>query len=487
MAGHWHTGTTTPAYGPAYQAKLLASGRHIIPWFVLSAPNEKQGRWEYYDALIREASRWKLPIAFVATQWERPLSVEPIYVDMPAATNPNVVKLDGTIDRQVSPFGSTSAWRHLGRRWGEHPVLRRVQEIYPDPPLVLFLSNNEHAKLRWTRVEGCKTFVDQFGTNVPDERKRQILVEGYAARYGALFEGFRGSLSEPWQRCSRFVAYNAMVPASMGRWPGWIEHSLTTPSHLSPWSAIWEGASVPYYTHNWDGSTDCNVWSPQIEAMNWVAAQHRLTVGRPFWFELSTWDGNRGKDDDKRMQYAKAGQTYSPERYGGMVQFGMWLLRPRSVREFRGHTETLPATEAYFEQVLDGVDRVYASEELTAFWRLGRLVVNPAREHPYQTLLPASLAGVPRWYLLSTSLDPPEPWKLHSPMRVFALALVLGEGADRRWLIYAHAPLGPERGVEITVPSAGTVTVDVPVGGGFWTLKGDQPAVAVAAGLAERR
>ena len=63
-------------------------------------------------------------------------------------------------------------------------------------------------------------------------------------------------------------------------------------------------------------------------------------------------------------------------RYEGLVQFGMWLLRPRVVREFRGWLETVEYAGAYFDAILDAVDRVYANAVLRKFWRRGDLVPN---------------------------------------------------------------------------------------------------------------
>ena len=350
-------------------------------------------------------------------------------------------------------------------------MLQQIQAWYPDPPLVLFISNNEHAKLRWTDVESCQGYLAKYKPGLPDEQKRQIVADGWATRYQALFDGIRSSLVSPaWQKNIRFVGYNAFAPSFVGRWPGWPVHSLSTPKEVGAWSAIWQGASVSYYTNNWDGCTDCNLWSPQVEAMNWLVARRLMPVERPFWFEMSTWDGNSGKPDDKRNQYAKAGQTYGPDRYGGMVQYGLWLLRPRTVREFRGHTETLAVTEPYFKPILAAVDRVHRTEVLREFWRKGELVANPSRPHPYQTMLPKQFEGVDRWFRLDTNLDPPGKWSLHSELAVFAVGASDRKNRRRRWLLYAHAPLKQETGVKITIPEFQTALVDVPRGGGFWLI-----------------
>ncbi|MDI9444103.1 MAG: hypothetical protein QM844_08050, partial [Planctomycetota bacterium] len=275
-----------------------------------------------------------------------------------------------------------------------------------------------------------------------------------------------------------------------------------------------------YYTNNWDANRDHWVFSTQVESMNWVfMLDEAWRVNPNFWFEISTWDGNeidawmkgtgaetprdpvqisrsglspeeRGSVDaklakkSKAMQYLVDGQTYPPERAAGWVQFGLWLLRPRAVREFRGHATPLAPVEPYWMETVKAVDRVWNNEPLAEFWRRGALVANTAHPHPYQVGIPPEYATIPRWYCLDTNLDPPRPWDLTTNLPVFALALVLGGGgagdagdaggmgaaAGRRWLVYAHAPLADRCGVEVAIPGFRKITVDVPRRGAFYLV-----------------
>lgn len=50
------------------------------------------------------------------------------------------------------------------------PAMDRLQEIYPFPPLVLFVSNNEHDRLKWTEVEKSKRYLGKLGRNPPSLR-----------------------------------------------------------------------------------------------------------------------------------------------------------------------------------------------------------------------------------------------------------------------------------------------------------------------------
>ena len=106
---------------------------------------------------------------------------------------------------------------------------------------------------------------------------------------------------------------------------------------------MWDGGSPSYYTDDWNDRTDFTVHSPQIEFMNadfMLREAQRLNPA--YWFELSIWDGydtvpgHARQRPTKRDIYHKLGQVYDPERYGGWVQFGMWLLRPRSANSAAG-------------------------------------------------------------------------------------------------------------------------------------------------------
>ncbi len=270
---------------------------------------------------------------------------------------------------------------------------------------------------------------------------------------------------------------NAFGPPHFGRMDNWYIHSFVTEERLDSWPLVWEGGSPSYYTHNWNESTDYRVWSPQVESQNWICMLEGTYRERPdFWFEISVWDGNpasREKSKYRRKMdfYIERGQRWSPERYAGFVQFGLWLLTPRVVREFRGSTVPRAEFAQDFEALVGAVDRVWTNPVLKDFWRQGKLVPNRAWKHPYQKNIPEKWKTADRWFQLDTSLDPPRPWELATELPVFALARVLGKKGDRRWLLYAHSPVEPRRGVEITIPEWGKVTVDVTPGGNFYLIR----------------
>jgi hypothetical protein len=287
-----------------------------------------------------------------------------------------------------------------------------------------------------------------------------------------------------WRKEAIFVGYDAFGPPHFARWGGWTDYSLHTPGRLSPDPLMWDGGSPSYYTHDWNASTDYKVWSPQVEFMNLVFMdQEARRLNPKFWLELSIWDGYDGPDragrtPSKRTAYQRAGQAYDPRRYAGFVQYGMWLLRPRAVREFRGWTFPSDEGMPYFKALASAVDRVHTEATLREFWRRGELVPNRAHEHPYQAAIPSEYRPVDRWFLLDADVNPQQyPWPLSQEIAVFSLALKLGQPPARRWLVYAHSPLQDRQGVKIRVPEYREVTIDVPVGGAFYLIEEQPEAV----------
>jgi hypothetical protein len=476
MIGHWNLGEAPNGFSPNYQIQLMEQGNHILPWFLMPSWNAQPDNphWlEYYEKAIKKAAELKLPIALVSTQWEIWLSVEERYLTLSPAENPNVVTAEGKINREVSPVGGIDAWRDVGRRWTASPMMRKLQEWYPNPPYILFVSNNEHTKLPWNRLQEDKRYLEKYGLNKDDEFKRRVAADGWIERYRAMQAGLRKGLNnENWQAKAVFIGYNAFGPAHFGRWSGWAEHSLYNKGQIDPSALAWDGGSVPFYVFNWSAITDYTVFSPQVEAMNWVFMQAEARRQNPdFWFEMSVWNGNMpGAASDKLASYLGQGQSYSPERYKGMVQFGMWLLRPRVVREFRGWLETVGEFESYFLPLVKAVDQVHSQVVLRDFWQKGKLVANKANKHPYQTLVPVEYESSDRWFLLDTSLDPARPWQLKTPLPIYALALTQGKSPQRQWLVYAHAPLGEQKQAIIHLPDYHSIKVDVSVSGSFYLV-----------------
>jgi len=413
---------------------------------------------------------------------------------------------DGAFQPRISAFGATKPWQEVGARWtspknprnpyGRRSMLWYLQEWYPNPPLVLYLSNNEAQLEQWTSgspadgasVDQDQNYLDRFGRGRSGEFKREKLGQGWIERYrllqGAMRDGF---VQAGWKSNVRFIAYGAFGPSHFGRWPGWLNYSLQTPGRIDPGPLAWDGASATHYVGNGFGSYawDFKVWSTQVEAMNGVfmlEEAHRLNPD--FWFEISTWNScdfyplTRAPASDQGCAIMrKTAPNYSPARYAGAMQFSMWLLRPRAVRDFRGTVSRTADSGAYFEAIMASVDKLYANTTLRSFWRNSELVANSARPHPYQANIPAEYSKVPRMFLLDTNLDPKRPWSLETPIPVFVMARVQGSPPKRRWLVYAQSPERDRSDVRVSIPGYRTIAAGAKIGGAFYLVNENSPDV----------
>jgi hypothetical protein len=477
LVGSWNTGTVANSYGPDYQIRMIEQGHHLLPWFQLDAPygwKDVNNTFGYYRKAVQRCAELGLPISFISSQWEKLLSDDKKILGLSVALNPNVVKPNGAVAAVVSPFGPLGPWSDTGRRWTQSEAIKQLQYWYPNPPKVLFISNNEHPRLAGKDASADQRYLTKSGNQyTDDEAKRQAVGQGWIERYRALQNGMRDGLgNQTWKNNAFFVGYDAFGDPAFGRWGGWVEGSLYIPNRISPWPLAWDGGSVSYYVHDWNPSTDYTVWSPQIEAMNWVFMLEEAYRFNPsFWFELSVWDGAQpNSPTDKRAFYATHGQPYSPQRYAGMVKFGLWLLRPRSVREYRGSTETLNNTEDYFRGIVSAVDELYRNPVLTKFWRHGSLLPNTQLQHPYQQAIPPEYVAKQRWFLLDTSLDPKRPWTLEVEIPIFSIALVMGKDPHREWLVYLFSPLREYSGINVNIPQYRTLSLDSSPSGTYYLV-----------------
>lgn len=493
VASHWAHGYGYENFGSDYQVGLLEKGHHVLPNLTMPDPGDDAYGPEGKEALVRSVfeklARWKAPLCFRGGNWEavmlsgrHPKDAPGKWRDLPPDQNPKDVDLQGNLVPRLSPWGGAVPWREAGRYvTGGGKAFAQLQQWYPDPPLVVLLSNNEAPLLepKHDPEKLSRRYLDAHGPGRSGAYKRGVMAEGYLERYRAMFDGIREGLpNDAWRNSARIVGYGAFGPSHFGRWPAWTDYSYTTEDCVDPWHLVWDGGSPSYYTHNWDASTDFRVHSPQVEANNWVFMLEQAYRDRPdFWFELSVWDGNFSRTDAKQWgksklhTYTKTGQDFTPQRYGGFVQYGMWLTTPRVVREFRGWMTPRAEWEPYFLELVAAVDRVWQDPTLTKFWRHGRLVPDRSRRHPYQTNIPAKWKDADRWYLLNTSLDPAGDWDVTTEIPVFSLARVIGDPGNREWLLYAHAPVKPREDVGIEVPEYGKVTVDVTPAGRFYLIR----------------
>lgn len=491
LAANWNNGWDR-GVAPKIQMELIEQGHHLLPWINLPPLWEQAAHPKmfetadaytdkvvgYYEAPLRRMAELNLPFTIDSTQWESALTYPPIpnpetaphlagpggpWPSLPADLNPNVVTVEGTVlwggAGQVSPFGPIGPWWEVGWTWTTSEIVRKLQEWHPEPPLVMFMSNNEHGRLELGQIETEKRYVERYGRGKDDAFKSRVMEQGFTERLRVLQQGMRDGMTRAaWKQHAIFCGYEV----------------VDRPPWRDPPEA-WDGGSPSYYNHDWLPMTDYQANSAAVATMRFVPQLREAYRRNPkLRWEISVWDGG----EKKVTGYRDQGQSYDPPRYEGFIQFGMWLHRPRVVREFRGSGETWDQIRPFFEAVMAAVDRVHRSPTLTAFWRTGTSVEN--RANPYLSGKAAEYKEANPWFLLDTSLDPPKPWRADTTLPVFALALATGESPERRWLVYAHAPLGERTGVQVTIPDGKAVTIDVPIAGAFYLVDEKTGAVQQA-------
>ncbi|MBC8869814.1 MAG: PKD domain-containing protein [Planctomycetes bacterium] len=314
LAAHWNvSGASNEGFTPEYQLQLIRQGHHLLPWlgwpptdrsidvnFKPDDPRRQQyidSQIKAYEPVVKELARLRLPISFLATQWESELTYDKAFLELPPEKNPNVVGLDGKVQRRVCPFGPVEPWREAGRRWTDNAFFRRIQAWYPDPPLVLLISNNEHGKLTWSEVEQSRRYLDKYGRGQPDDSKRKVVGDGWIERYGKMLESMRDGLVSPhWKKNARFIGYGAIA--------------VDVPQSGSFYHVPEEGRQVR--TVSKGGPPSFRVEAPRFLA---VGAEGTCevtekyspsgTIGPAQW---EFGDGARGTGDRVSHRYAKAGQ-----------------------------------------------------------------------------------------------------------------------------------------------------------------------------------
>lgn len=428
LAGHWHS----RSFPLTEQLALIDSGKYILPFMGWPKNNDSEVP-EGFERLAEE----ELPFTMIYGQ-----QLTKRFFEWDAGWEDAVLTDDG----KLNPDGPTSAWKRLGRTWTDHDAMKKLQDIYPDPPLVQFVSNNE----RYQAIDGAD----------------------YSEQNKALFEGIREGLRESaWKE-------NSMVLGYQGIWPPW------------------DGGMDPYYQRDWKPNRKImNFFSVQTVQMNSVPMIEALLKNNPEqWYELIFWNGS----EKKQQQYEEAGLgRTTPARYRGWIQFGMWLMTPRVARQWNNFSRDRLDENGYWpnmQEIIKAVNATHNDSVLKRFWRHGDLVPNTKYENKWAPgWLGDRWLKENRFFLLDTSEHPSGTpagwmgWDKNTKIPVFALARKIGQGSSREWLIYAHAPMGDRQNVEIEIPEYGTVTVDsVREEGRFYHVDSSGEVTVVQASLSDK-
>ena len=493
---------------PQYVAGLVKAGHHVMPMLdnpvfrvhhdtILTPKNAARldELWEKdWKPRLEEARKLKLPIMFFGGNWAVDLvdyearrikfGKEEIPKEKRAAVS---IVGDRIYNKIADPLGPTEAWKEYGRFWTGNVIMKRMQEVYPDPPLVLFGDNAETGELHdlnmFMKSERFQAKHGQ-GPHTPAFAAK-ILQDGYRERYTAMFAEVRNALVSPaWKKNIRFLAYNTFWEHSaIGSNGPRAGFDYDPQEGWRRWQS-YEGSIPELYDNDWQpGKRDNVPFSMQVESGNYYAMQERVFDERPdFWWTSFVWDGAvvsevfRGtRGTSKPFWYVSRGERWSFPRYEGWLQFSLWATRPRLSIEFRAKEPKDAIRKGIWQSLVTIVDRPWNHPVLGEFWRHGELVPNTA-ERPWFDELPDDVPDwmkkLNRWYILTTDANPArESWDQETTLNVFAQALVLGDAPNRRWLVNAHAPNGNVMNAGVSIPGYGNIRLpSVSLSGSFFEI-----------------
>ncbi len=477
FATHWtpHRKERSGSTQPPWQIEQLQNGRHWMPAFWMGNFRQGWDKWAqtYYPALLAEARRRQLPIAFVSTQWDRVIYEESPWKDAAPENSALFRNLEGHVEAKLDPFGAKAPWSEAGHAWSSAEVMTKLQELYPDPPYVVFVSNNEAARLEQREVELSAAYQARYGAGHDEDFRRRKLGDHYIDRYKAHVEGFRSGLGV-WKDRSIIIGWGGST-IGLGRGDWWPNGNLpnngmSVPGRLSVFPFAWDGSAVRYYvksqsTHDF---SDHTFRSPQAEIMNLpLQIEFACQQNPKYYWELTTfWD------PVVRERMAKEGQPVTTERYAGLVKYGMWVARPHAVRKFTRGYMKLSEFGGDLGTVMDAVDDVHNDPVLASFWKQSDLVWNPDRQHPYRSSIPPEYANRRRWLQLSTSVDAADSRSLTTEVPMWSFARVQGDPGSRRWLIFVQSPKQVRPDVRVDLPDQpGSIRVSATPAGCFYLVE----------------
>lgn len=460
LAGSWNANT----FDQDWQINsLISSGHVIMPWFIFYEGNESwdsiKGRNE---KPLEFVSRNKLPISFKQNQFEMRM-IDRGWCSRPEGQNPCYQKLDGTfVTNQLGVLEPTELWYQIGYEMGSQPWLKKFQEIYPDPPLVILLDNHEPSLN--DDLLNSKQYIDKYGN---DSRYKdqdfmdQIKKNAWKEKYEARFRGFRDALiSENWKRNLKDVPYK-----------GYFRHASEV---IQKSEQGWGGISASSYTLRYMGDRDYLVMGPQVEAGNLRLGceETKRNLNPNFHCEILTSYGDFSAVQGLEIEK----QTFTPERYRGTTQFVLWESKPDTFREWRSwSTPRNGIYGLFFNILLNSVDRIYYIPVLNRFYKEGKLVPNKKSS----CLTEQQYSDKDNFFILDSDANQGLSWgNCGSVVNVYSLALVIGESPNRQWLLYTHAPLGTRENVSIIIPDYKEIRVPKSEeGGSFYLIDESQNSI----------
>ena len=453
LLSHWNVGIPelTDAMNPMYMIDRIEQGEHILVSWKLDPYYADTIGSSYYEESIKKAAELQLPLVFIVPAPESALTEDSYYKNLPTEDNPNVVDINNNILDKLSPFGPDDKWKEVGTQWSSTTLMENLQIWYPNPPLVIFVSEDEADKLSWGELTISSRFSQQYPTDKDDNFKRILVGAKWIEKYRQLQNGFKEGFTESaWKNNVKFISYNKLSD-NFGKSADWIDSATVTSQYINVWPLTADGVTVDFDLTGSKSDATANAPHVLVNNLDFMLKEAKR-VNSDFAYQLSINDDSKITD---------------PTRYRGLTQFALWFLRPNFIRQ-KSSATTRAELEPMFKEVVDSVELIHYNPQVTEFWRNGELVGNG--DSYLDENIPEQYQNDPRWFLLDTDKNEPKPWSDTTNINVWTFAIVKGEAPNREWLIYAQSPENEISNVAVSIPEYGDVLVDSRVNGSFYVL-----------------
>jgi len=450
LTAHWNVGESE-GMDPMYMLSRIELGEHILVSWKLDPYYSDNIGSSYYEESVKKAAELNLPLVFVLPAPESALTKENYYRSLEPTENPNVVDTNGDILEKLSPFGPDELWSEMGEQWASTALMAQLQEWYPNPPLVVFVSKDEADKLLWSELETSSRYQENYPAGKDDSFKRTLVGAKWIEKYRQMHDGFKkGFTQTAWKENVKFLSYNKLSD-NLGTSNEWINNATLTNQYMNVWPLTADGVTIDFNLLGDKSDTSAN--APHILANNLPFMLSEAKLQNPsFSYQLSIDDNEKVTD---------------VARYRGLTQFALWFLRPSTIRQTSTATTT-QELEPMYQELSDSVELIHYNEQLASFWRDAELV--STGESDLNQNIPNQYQNDPRAFLLETDANPEKPWDENTDVKVWAFALVKGEAPNREWLVYVQSPEGDKTDVRVTIPEYKDLLVDSSRMGDFYAF-----------------
>jgi len=474
-------------WGANWQHDQIVAGKLFLPWIRLPNPlywhnGQPSPDWTYqFQEILEYAAANGLPIGIKTYQPEAAFytSGMPInFVGFAAADNP-CAYISGARQNIADAIDPGTSWYDCGYMFWDNAIADWIQTLHPNPPRVILYNNNEGTKLTSFNIATSQRVIDAYPTvaSYTTQQKIELVFDLYEARFNDMWDGMKARMSANWASVIEVVNYspfNAGLGYFYGRYTyapnywGWrTGEQAAEHRRCDGFSQQWYNNHSSQALSHYD-----QVNSPQMHATWWpVQLDFIFSENAEFWLELATWYGNSQDISWSGM---------NPSGYQGMCLYGMWMIRPRVLREYQDATAKITGSVSgfsygtFWDNVVAAIQRIHDNDTLRAFWQDSELLANGVETVPTlfanASALPVDAAfdTTDNWFKLTTSVDPGAYTADTTKVPVWAIARERGDTPNRQWLIYAFATDTDRTGVTVTVPVYGDIVINIPETGGYW-------------------